>query len=583
MCAGSDAKDDSSADSASGSLIARLRRDYRLRGSSLSVAGLATLWLHQALQEGRAQGRHGLSGRDLQALALRVAQQLQDLHLKSWKDDGDISEEEYVHAMLLLKAQDRAASQIYAPLKASLAKYPNMLLNLQNLFDRADSRGCAFLSRADVARMYRHRSWRLHPSCMDGRPLTDEELEDPEDLARQLVEAMDIDLDGMVSYSEFVAFCVGRRKKEVKLHLYDLSRGSGGQFKWLLGESMAQIWHTGVVAFDKEYFFSSDTIFDSPGKTSFGEPSQVRSLGYTFWNQDELHDFIVSELKPIFHRDTYDVICNNCNHFSDRVSMYLTGTHLPEDIRIQSDQLMDLVSVRAVRPFLNWLLRDCVVSRDGTARPVDVPHGKWHRITTCEEVVPGAVVALHPEWGRTAGALGIVCDARETEASFQRRNQGIIDLPYLSCGTYSCMPQGICCESHTRLVAPDGDMEVCVKFMEVTLQEQKDGLCACRLQTQRVPVHRLSLVTMDGTTFGIHYREAMECLTQQLVTKPGLRSVWTLNEKSGAFGRDGESPGGQGGRSFDSHEVPALDPIQISHGDPTEFQEEVEEGSMVEA
>ena len=30
------------------------------------------LRLHQALQEGRAQGRHGLSGRDLQALALRA-------------------------------------------------------------------------------------------------------------------------------------------------------------------------------------------------------------------------------------------------------------------------------------------------------------------------------------------------------------------------------------------------------------------------------------------------------------------------------------------------------------------------------
>jgi len=540
------------------------------------VTGLSTLWLHQALQETKFQGRHGLSGRDLQALALRVAQQLQDLQLKTWTEEGQISEEEYVHAMLLLKAQDRAASQIHAPLKASLAKYPNMLLNLQNLFDRADSHGSAFLSRADIARMYRQRSWRLHPTCIDGRPLTDEELEDPEDLAQQLLEAMDIDMDGFVSYTEFVAFCVGRRKREVKLHLYDLSRGSGGQFKWLLGESMSQIWHTGIVAFDKEYFFSSDTIFDTPGKTSFGEPSEVRSLGYTFWNQDELHDFIVCELKPIFHRDTYDVICNNCNHFSDRVSMYLTGNHLPDDIRVQSDQLMNLVSVRAVRPFLNWLLRDCVVSRDGTARPVDVPHGKWHRISTCEEVVPGAVIALHPEWGRTAGVLGIVCDARETEASIQRR-QGL-GLPYLSCGTYSCMPQGICCENRTRLIAPDGDVEVCIKFMDVTLHEQKDGFCLCRLHTQRVPLQRLSLVTTDGTTFGVHYREAMECLTQQLITKQnGVRSVWTLNEKSGAFGHEAES-----GPSFDAHEVPALDPIQLSHAESADFADEVEEGSMVE-
>eukprot|EP00913_Durusdinium_trenchii_P016328 g15347.t1 len=449
MCSGTaDGKDESIADH-SGSLIARLRREYRAKGS-LNVAGLCTLWLHQTLQEGKASNRHGVSGRELQALALRAAQQLQDLHLKSWTNDEEISEEEYVHAMLLLKAPDRAAAQIYLPLKASLAKcpagrrgpeevefvrplyfqfggpmgsptcsmplrYPNMLLNLQNLFDRADTRGCAYLTQSDVARMYRHRSWRLHPSCMDGRPLTDEELEDPDDLARQLVEAMDIDQDGVVSYAEFVAFCVGRRKKEVKLHLYDLSRGSGNQFQWLLGEGMEQIWHTGVVAFDKEY------LQNQLRRAVPGEESGLHLLE----PGGELHDFIVCELKPIFHRDTYDVICNNCNHFSDRVSMYLTGNHLPQDILLQSDRLMDLVTVRAVRPFLNWLLRDCVVSREGTARPVEVPHGKWHRITTC-------------------------------------------------CGSYSCMPQGVCCES-ARVLPADGHMEVCVKYMDVTLHEQKEG------------------------------------------------------------------------------------------------------------
>lgn len=109
----------------------------------------------------------------------------------------------------------------------------------------------------------------------------------------------------------------------MKLHCYDLSRGSGRQLKWLLGEGLKEIWHTGVVAFDKEYFFSSDTIFDTPGFLAISEAPrlfseakrasesllrrdfvaerpfhEVRSLGYTFWNQDELHDFIVGELKP---------------------------------------------------------------------------------------------------------------------------------------------------------------------------------------------------------------------------------------------------------------------------------------------
>ena len=50
-----------------------------------------------------------------------------------------------------------------------------------------------------------------------------------------------------------------------------------------------------------------------------------------------------------------------------------------------------------------------MVSRDGAARPVEAAHGKWHRITTTEEVVPGAVVALHPDWGRSAGVSGPEC------------------------------------------------------------------------------------------------------------------------------------------------------------------------------
>ncbi|CAJ1343129.1 unnamed protein product [Effrenium voratum] len=272
-----------------GSLISRLRREFRSGQGSINVAGLASSWLQQLLRS----ARQGLTGRELQALALRVAQQLQDLRVKSWIREYEVSEEEYVHSMLLLEAQDRCAAQIHTPLKVSLAKYPKMLQNLQSLFNRADSRGCAFLSQQDLARMYRERLWRLHPNCSDGRPLTDAEMEDPNGLAQQLLEDC------------------GTR---------DMASLAVRQLEWLLGEGMSQIWHTGVVAFDKEYFFSSDTIFDAAGKTSFGEPSQVRSLGYTFWNQDELHDFIVTELKPIFHRDTYDVICNNCNHFSDRAS-----------------------------------------------------------------------------------------------------------------------------------------------------------------------------------------------------------------------------------------------------------------------
>lgn len=70
----------------------------------------------------------------------------------------------------------------------------------------------------------------------------------------------------------------------MKLHCYDLSRGSGRQLKWLLGEGLKEIWHTGVVAFDKEYFFSSDTIFDTPGEVFW----PFRRLRGSFLRQNEL-------------------------------------------------------------------------------------------------------------------------------------------------------------------------------------------------------------------------------------------------------------------------------------------------------
>merc|ERR1712113_361977 len=94
-----------------------------------------------------------------------------------------------------------------------------------------------------------------------------------------------------------------------------------------------------------------------------GEPKYIQHLGFTLWRRDELHEFIVSEMRPCFQRDTYDVVCNNCNHFSDRLCMYLVGKHCPKEVLIQPDLLLRSRSVRMVRPLLNYWLRDFVVER----------------------------------------------------------------------------------------------------------------------------------------------------------------------------------------------------------------------------
>eukprot|EP00930_Biecheleria_cincta_P087270 TRINITY_DN7651_c0_g1_i2.p1 TRINITY_DN7651_c0_g1~~TRINITY_DN7651_c0_g1_i2.p1 ORF type:complete len:544 (-),score=85.00 TRINITY_DN7651_c0_g1_i2:439-2070(-) len=496
-------------------------------GGKINVVSLASRWSQLAAQE--LQGADTFTGRDHQAVALRAAQHLQDMRLKSWGRDAEISQEEWLHATLMLSAPDHFATQIYAPLKASLAKHPGMLYDLQALFQLADTQGRCMLTKQDVVRMYAERLWRLNPSSAQGQSLQDHEFGDPQKMAEQLIRAMDVDGNGLISYAEFVAFCVGRRKRQVRLHLYDLSRGQGPHLKMLLGKGLERIWHTGVVAFDKEYYFSNDTLLDLPGKTGFGEPTEIITLGDTLWSQDELHNFIITDLKPLFHRATYDVINNNCNHFSDRLSMYLLGKHIPEDILLQSSKLMSLVSVWAARPVLNWLLRDCVVSRSSTAlsegRAIEVPHGSWRHIESADELVPGVVVAIHSAWGRSSAVLGVVSESPkhggDSDFTFP------FGLSMLACDGSSYKKSNEVSGSSSAVC----DDEVWVKYLETAARPGHSNSCyRAFMRSEKVPLANLSLAMLDGLTVGADYRQAFELLTRKVTGGLGKQSAFVPSD-----------------------------------------------------
>ena len=43
---------------------------------------------------------------------------------------------------------------------------------------------------------------------------------------------------------------------DVKLHVYDLSKGMAAQFsRQLIGKYIEGIWHTGIVVYGKEFYF----------------------------------------------------------------------------------------------------------------------------------------------------------------------------------------------------------------------------------------------------------------------------------------------------------------------------------------
>jgi len=66
----------------------------------------------------------------------------------------------------------------------------------------------------------------------------------------------------------------------VSLHVYDLSNGMAAMFsRQFIGKQIDGIWHTGIVVYDKEYYFGGGIQCDDPAQTPYGTP--VRRLRYS--------------------------------------------------------------------------------------------------------------------------------------------------------------------------------------------------------------------------------------------------------------------------------------------------------------
>ena len=84
----------------------------------------------------------------------------------------------------------------------------------------------------------------------------------------------------------------------------------------LIGKQVDAIWHTGIVVFNKEYYFGKGICYDSINNTPFGKPIKMMDLGETKLTEKQFYAGLDEKLKK-FNKNTYDVITNNCNHFSE--------------------------------------------------------------------------------------------------------------------------------------------------------------------------------------------------------------------------------------------------------------------------
>lgn len=122
---------------------------------------------------------------------------------------------------------------------------------------------------------------------------------------------------------------------DVQLYIYDLARGLRKSLNEVLsGKELPTIWHTGIVAYGREYFFLSPGVESCrPGGTILGEPDQILTLGKTELPYSVFLEYIFGLGESNYRPGCYDFQNHNCNTFTQEVAVFLTGKPIPEDFR----------------------------------------------------------------------------------------------------------------------------------------------------------------------------------------------------------------------------------------------------------
>ena len=85
------------------------------------------------------------------------------------------------------------------------------------------------------------------------------------------------------------------------------------------------------MAYGKEFYYGGGISYDPPGRTPFGPPTKVEFHGVTELPEDMFMEFL-KEVSPNFTMNTYNLLENNCNNFTNECSNFLLGKDIPSEI-----------------------------------------------------------------------------------------------------------------------------------------------------------------------------------------------------------------------------------------------------------
>ncbi|RVD92360.1 desumoylating isopeptidase 1-like [Tubulinosema ratisbonensis] len=129
------------------------------------------------------------------------------------------------------------------------------------------------------------------------------------------------------------------KSEKVVLRIYDLSRGQAKIFAKSFNLDIEGIWHTSVEVFGREYYFQNGIIHSEPGKTHHGEALERIEMGITQLTSDLFVEFL-NDMNHKYNEFSYNLFKNNCNHFSNDVTLFLVGKSIPDHILSLPDTFM---------------------------------------------------------------------------------------------------------------------------------------------------------------------------------------------------------------------------------------------------
>ncbi|KAN0062595.1 hypothetical protein ACQY0O_005127 [Thecaphora frezii] len=144
----------------------------------------------------------------------------------------------------------------------------------------------------------------------------------------------------------------------VKLCVYDLSQGLARQLSLALtGRQIDGIWHTSIVAWDREYFFGQGISIVAPGTSHHGAPLETYDLGHTAIDRETFENLLLADLKHRFQPQDYNLLTWNCNNFTQEVAQILTGADIPDHIRSLPNDFLSTPFGQMMKPQIEAMFR----------------------------------------------------------------------------------------------------------------------------------------------------------------------------------------------------------------------------------